>query len=142
MKQFIFILLSFFIIASCATSKWTPTSQLIPDNVQDVTPTKGEKLVIIYSTKWCYWCKVAKEWMKENNIEYLDQDFANPLVKKQLKEYADSIGYTERLDAVPIFVIEKKILIGYNPKQILCEIGRHKCFSKRFTTWETPMRKK
>jgi len=128
------------IIVSCATSKWIPTSLLTPEESK-TDPIKNEKIVIIYSTNWCYWCKVAKEFMTKNKIKFFVKDYDNPKEKKRLKDFADEIGYTERLDSVPILVIGRKILVGYNSEQILCEIGRKKCTIKLFTTWETPLRK-
>ena len=133
--------LAFFIIASCVTTEWKPTTFYHQDNIQVTTPVKGEHVVVIYSTSWCYWCKVAKEWMKKHNITYVEFDYDDPLVKKKLKAFADSIGYDGRLDGVPIFRINNKLFVGYNPEQLLCEIGRSKCStSKLFTTWETPLK--
>ena len=140
MKRLIFVFLSLFIIASCATSKWTTTSLLAEDKPAATAPIKGEKVVIIYSTDWCYWCKEAKKFLEENKIRFFERDYDDPEEKTKLKQFADEIKYTGRLNAIPIFVIGKKILIGYNAKQILCEIGRNKCVSKTFTTWETPLK--
>tara|TARA_R110002074_G_scaffold290110_1_gene461874 strand:- start:5 stop:442 length:438 start_codon:yes stop_codon:yes gene_type:complete len=129
------------VIASCVTTEWKPTTFYHQDNIQVTTPVKGEHVVVIYSTSWCYWCKVAKEWMKKHNITYVEFDYDDPLVKKKLKAFADSIGYDGRLDGVPIFRINNKLFVGYNPEQILCEIGRSKCSTnKLFTTWETPLK--
>ena len=139
--KFIFIFLSLFIIVSCSTSRWVPTASLVPDNIQETLPVKGEKIVIIYSTDWCYWCKFAKKFMVDNKITFIERDYDNPKNKKKLKDFANKIGYSGRLDAVPTFVIGRKILVGFSAEQILCEIGRKKCKSTLFTTWETPLRK-
>lgn len=78
--------------------------------------------------------------MKKNKISYVEQSVEDPKIKKKLTEYAKKIGYTGRLDAVPIFAINKKIIVGYNPEQILKEIGRRKTSVRDFTTWETPLK--
>jgi len=99
-----------------------------------------EKVVVIYSTGWCYWCKVAKEFMKKNKINFIEKNYSSPKVKKKLAQFAKSVGFIEELESVPIFVIGKKIFVGYNPKQILCEIGREKCLDRLFTKWRTPLK--
>jgi glutaredoxin len=140
MKRLIFVFLSLFIVTSCATSKWTATSLLTEDSPQVTAPIKEERLVVIYTTDWCYWCKEAKKFMKEHKTKFFERDYDNPEEKTKLKQFADETKYTGRLNAIPLFVIGRKILIGYNAKQILCEIGRNKCVSKTFTTWETPLK--
>ena len=104
-------------------------------------PVKNtEKVVVVYSTDWCHWCDVAKKFMKKNKINIIEKDYSDPKVKKKLVRFAKSVGFTEDLESVPIFVIGKKIFVGYNQKQILCEIGREKCLNRFFTTWRTPLK--
>ena len=143
-QRLIFTALALFIIMSCGTSSWQPTAIHHPeaDGIQSTTPVEGEYIVMLYSTDWCYWCKVAKKWMKKEKIKFLERDYDDPFHKKKVKEYAKIIGYEGNLDSVPIFVIGPKIIVGYNPEQILCEIGREKCKTSRFSSWETPLRKK
>ena len=139
-KSTLFAIISLFVITACATTEWKPTTFYSHDNLQITTPAPGEHIVIIYTTKWCYWCKVAKKWMVKNSVTYVEQDLEKPSVQKKLKKFADSIGYKERLNSVPIFAINKKIYVGYNPEQILDAIGRKKSSVKLFTTWETPLK--
>ena len=141
LQKLVFTLFALLIITSCVSSQWSPTTIYHPEteNIQTTTPIAGEYIVMIYSTDWCYWCKVAKKWMKKEKIKFLERDYDDPFHKKKLKEYAKTIGYKGDLNSVPIFVIGKKILIGYNPDQILCEIGRSKCSSQLFSSWQTPL---
>ena len=141
LQKLVFTLFALLIITSCVSSQWSPTTIYHPEteNIQTTTPIAGEYIVMIYSTDWCYWCKVAKKWMKKEKIKFLERDYDDPFHKKKLKEYAKIIGYKGDLNSVPIFVIGKKILIGYNPDQILCEIGRSKCSSQLFSSWQTPL---
>ena len=78
--------------------------------------------------------------MQKHNVKYVDLDLNKYENKKKLKAYAKSIGYEGRLNSVPIFAINNKIYIGYNPEQILDAIGRKKSKSRLFTTWETPLK--
>jgi arsenate reductase-like glutaredoxin family protein len=82
----------------------------------------------------------CKKMDGKKSITYVEQDLEKPSVQKKLKNFADSIGYAERLNSVPIFAINKKIYIGYNPEQILNAIGRKKSSVKLYTTWETPLK--
>tara|TARA_Y100000591_G_scaffold175289_1_gene151435 strand:- start:15589 stop:15981 length:393 start_codon:yes stop_codon:yes gene_type:complete len=127
---------------SCGTSSWQPTAIHHPetDGIQSTTPVQGEYIVMLYSTDWCYWCKVAKKWMKKEKIKFLERDYDDPFHKKKVKEYAKIIGYEGNLDSVPIFVIGTKIIVGYNPKQILSEIGRIKSKTNLYSTWRTPLK--
>ena len=141
-QRLIFTALALFIIMSCGTTGWQPTAIYHPeaDNIQRTEPVKKEFMVTLYSTDWCYWCKVAKKWMTKEKIQFVVKDYDDPTEKKKLMDYAKTIGYAGNLDAVPIFVIGTKIIVGYNPKQVLCEIGRAKCKTNNFTTWRTPLK--
>ena len=140
LKGLAVVALALGVVASCVTTEWKPTTFYHQDDIQMATPVKGEHIVLIFSTKWCYWCKVAKKWMQKHSVTYVDLDLDKDENKKKLKDFADSIGYTERLNSVPIFVINNKIYIGYNPEQIMDAIGRKKSKSQLFTTWETPLK--
>ena len=141
-QRLIFTALALFIIMSCGTTGWQPTAIHHPesDSIQQTEPKKGEFIVMLYSTDWCYWCKVAKKWMTKEKIKFVERDYDDPEEKKKLMDYAKTIGYAGNLDAVPIFVIGTKIIVGYNPKQVLCEIGRTKCKTSLFSTWRTPLK--
>ena len=78
--------------------------------------------------------------MKKEKIKFLERDYDDPFHKKKIKEYAKIIGYEGNLDSVPIFVIGTKIIVGYNPKQILSEIGRTKSKTNLYSTWRTPLK--
>jgi len=144
LQKLFFTLFAILIITSCVTTEWKPTVIYHPEteNIQTTIPVEGEYIVMLYSADWCYWCKVAKKWMKKEKIKFLERDYEDPFHKKKVKEYAKIIGYEGNLDSVPIFVIGPKIIVGYNPKQVLCEIGREKCKTSRFSAWESPLRQK
>ena len=85
----------------------------------------GPEYVVIYSTSWCYWCKVAKKFLEENNIIYIEKNFEDPSDRKELMELAKEWGYDPaKLNGVPIILVKRKIIIGYNPKRILSLLGR------------------
>jgi len=93
----------------------------------------SDDIVIIYSTSWCYWCKVAKQFMVDNNIEYIEKDLENEKHWKELKEIAKSIGYKGNLNIVPLFIIKDTIISGYQPLEILSLLGRKKGIMKTYS---------
>lgn len=144
LQKLVFALFAILIITSCVSSNWQPTAIYHPETetVQTTTPVKNEFIVIMYSTDWCYWCKVAKKWMIKEKIQFVEKNYDDPNVKKKLKEYAKTIGYAGNLDSVPIFVIGTELMVGYNPNKILKAVGRKQINKNIDSSWETPLRKK
>ncbi|HEY4509097.1 MAG TPA: glutaredoxin family protein [Candidatus Paceibacterota bacterium] len=70
------------------------------------------KKVTIYSTPTCHFCNMAKDYFKENNVEYtafdvsVDQD-----KRKEMMEKSGQLG-------VPVIIIGDKIIIGFNKPKI------------------------
>ena len=68
--------------------------------------------VEIYSTPWCAYCKMAKEYFKKNNIEYTAYDVATDVAKRQ-----ELIDKTHQM-GVPVIIIDGKIVIGFDRGKI------------------------
>jgi len=68
--------------------------------------------VFIYSTPWCVYCKMAKEYFKKNNIEYTEYDVAVDMAKRQ-----ELIDKTHQM-GVPVIIIDGKIVIGFDRGKI------------------------
>ncbi len=68
--------------------------------------------VKIYSTPTCPWCKKAKAYFKENNIEFTDVDVsADETAQKEMVEKSGQMG-------VPVIEIDGKILVGFDQGKI------------------------
>ena len=110
------------VLLACAAIEST-----IRHNAQAIKQQE-QPIVIIYSTEWCHWCKKAKEFMTEKNIKFIEKD---PRIEKDFNELlgmARKTGVsTEKLNAVPIFIIKNKIIIGFNPEEILCMVTSEEC---------------
>ena len=66
--------------------------------------------------------------MNENNIKFIEKHPKNPKDFKELVDLAKKIGVdTNSLNVVPIFIIKNKIIIGFNPKEILCTLSGQVC---------------
>ena len=68
--------------------------------------------IVIFSTPWCPGCKAACEYMRENNIPFIQKDVdAN-------ENYLEELETRYKISAVPVIVIGKddKILKGFVPE--------------------------
>ena len=69
-------------------------------------------MVEIYSTPWCAYCNMAKEYFKKNNIAYSEYDVASDATKRQ-----EMLDKTHQM-GVPVIIINGKIIIGFDRGKI------------------------
>lgn len=72
--------------------------------------------ITIYSTEFCGFCKLLKQYLDENNIEYKDVDVSsNEEVQKEMIEKSGQTG-------VPVSIIEKdgeeEVVVGFQKEKI------------------------
>lgn len=70
------------------------------------------KSVTIYSTPTCPYCKMAKEYMKENGVEFKDVDVAAD--EKAAEEMIEKSGQM----GVPVLDIGGEIIVGFDREAI------------------------
>lgn len=76
--------------------------------------------VTIYSTPGCVYCKMAKEFFKENNIAYDDHDVLSDLAaRKEMFDKSHQMG-------VPVIAIDGKIIVGFDKETIEEALGMKK----------------
>jgi glutaredoxin 3 len=68
--------------------------------------------VYIYSTPWCAYCKMAKEFFKKNDVTYTEYDVSTDMVKRQ-----EMLDKTHQM-GVPVIVIGNKIVVGFERARI------------------------
>jgi len=68
--------------------------------------------VKVYSTNFCPYCKMAKEFLKEKNISFEDINVQEN--KEAAREMIEKSGQT----GVPVIEIDGQIVIGFNLEQI------------------------
>ena len=73
--------------------------------------------VIIYTTPYCVYCKMAKEFFIKNSIAYEEKDVASDLAAQQ--EMIASSGQM----GVPVIRINGKIIIGFDQPRIKEALG-------------------
>lgn len=77
----------------------------------------AEKVVMIYFTPTCPWCKKAKSFLDENGIAYQgfnvaeDKNARDEMIKK-----SDQMG-------VPVIEIDGEIMVGFNPAELKEKLG-------------------
>jgi len=70
------------------------------------------KKVIIYSTPTCIYCRLAKEWLKQNNISFVDYDLSVDAEKRD-----EIIKKTGQM-GVPVIEVDEEIIIGFDKKKL------------------------
>lgn len=70
------------------------------------------KNVTIYSTPTCHFCHAAKEFFKENNIEFTDHDVSSDAKKRQ--EMVQKSGQMR----VPVIFIDDEMIVGFDESKI------------------------
>ncbi|GMQ95107.1 MAG: glutaredoxin family protein [Patescibacteria group bacterium] len=77
------------------------------------------KKVIIYTTPTCGYCKMVKEFFKENNVEYEEFDVAADEGKRdEMIEKSGQMG-------VPVVYIDDEMVVGFDKARLteLLELG-------------------
>jgi len=76
--------------------------------------------VTIYTTPTCIYCKAAKEYFTENNIEYEEKNVAQDRVAlDEMVKKSEQMG-------VPVFDINGSIVVGFDHKTIASLLGLSK----------------
>jgi len=75
------------------------------------------KTVKVYSTSTCPWCIRAKQFLKENNIDFQNIDVSiNQQAVDELMQKSGQMG-------VPVLDIEGEIIVGFDKDKIKQSLG-------------------
>ena len=75
------------------------------------------KSVKVYSTATCPWCIRAKQFLKENNIDFQNIDVSsNQQAVDELMQKSGQMG-------VPVLDIEGEIIVGFDKEKIKQSLG-------------------
>jgi glutaredoxin-like protein NrdH len=84
---------------------------------------KNEHKVVVYALSTCVWCKMTKQYLKDNEIEYeyIDVDLCEPeekeRVRKQITSKGGSLNY-------PTVIVDENILItGFRKDKLKEALG-------------------
>ncbi|PIT91283.1 NrdH-redoxin [Candidatus Kaiserbacteria bacterium CG10_big_fil_rev_8_21_14_0_10_49_17] len=76
-----------------------------------------DKKVTIYSTPTCHFCQLAKEFLKEKNIEFTDYNVAEDMEKRQ--EMMEKSGQM----AVPVIFVDDEMMVGFDQDKLAATLG-------------------
>lgn len=77
----------------------------------------GTNPIIVYTTPSCFYCKIAKEFLKRNNIPLEERDVeATGAFMKEMEEKSHQRG-------VPVFEIGDEIFVGFDRPAIAKALG-------------------
>ena len=75
------------------------------------------KNVTIYSTPTCHFCHMAKDFFKENSVEFTDHDVSADTAKRQeMVEKSGQMG-------VPVIFIGEDMVIGFDKPKVQQLLG-------------------
>ena len=73
-------------------------------------PVRPER-VTVYTTKTCHWCKVAKAYLIDNEIEFREVDIiADAKGRKEMALMTGQFG-------VPVIAIDGRAMVGWDPRE-------------------------
>lgn len=73
--------------------------------------------VTIYSTPSCVYCRLAKQYFKENNVDFQEIDVAADQQKaEEMIEKSGQLG-------VPVIEIDKEVIVGFDKPKIQKALG-------------------
>jgi len=86
------------------------------DNTNNMS-AGGGKNVTIYSTPTCHFCHAAKEFFKENKIEFTDNDVSNDAEKRnEMVKKSGQMG-------VPVIFVDNEMIIGFDENKLKSLLG-------------------
>ncbi|MCX8189924.1 MAG: glutathione S-transferase N-terminal domain-containing protein [Candidatus Diapherotrites archaeon] len=76
-------------------------------------PKNSKNKVVVYSTPTCPYCIIAKKFLKENGVDYVEYNVAADKEKAmEMYEKSGQLG-------VPVIDINGKIIVGFDKGAIL-----------------------
>lgn len=72
----------------------------------------GQKKVAIYTTPTCVYCRMAKEFFRENNIAFTEYDVMIDVARRnEMMEMTGQLG-------VPVITIDDSAIVGFNKQKV------------------------
>lgn len=70
---------------------------------------RGEAEVVVYSTKWCGWCRKTLAWLDGRGVDYVNKDIESD--DRYRSELVEKTGRT----SIPVVEIDGELIRGYDP---------------------------
>lgn len=68
--------------------------------------------ITIYTTPTCIYCKMAKQWFKENNVSYEEKDVSSDAQARQ-----EMIDKSQQM-GVPVIEVGNELIIGFDKERL------------------------
>ena len=87
----------------------------------NVSGQKRQHKVVLYALSTCVWCKMTKQFLKDNDIEYdyIDVDLCQEEDKQKIREHIQSKGGPL---SYPTTIVDDKVVITGFRKDKLKEV--------------------
>ena len=84
---------------------------------------KNEHKVVVYALSTCVWCKMTKQYLKDNEIEFetIDVDLCEPEEKEQVHQQIQSKG--GNLSYPTVIVDDKTLITGFRKDKMKEALG-------------------
>jgi len=88
-----------------------------------VTGKKNEHRVIVYALSTCVWCKMTKQYLNDNEVEYefIDVDLCEPEEKEMARQQIQSKGGS--LNYPTIIVDNSTVITGFRKDKLKEALG-------------------
>jgi glutaredoxin len=88
-----------------------------------VSGKNNQHKVVVYALSTCVWCKMTKQYLKDNEVEfeYIDVDLCEPEEKEQARQQILSKGGS--LNYPTTIVDDKKVVTGFRKDQLKEALG-------------------
>jgi glutaredoxin len=88
-----------------------------------VSGQKNQHKVVLYALSTCAWCKMTKQFLKDNDVEYeyIDVDLCEEEDKQKIREHIQSKGGP--LSYPTIIIDDNLLIIGFRKDKLTEALG-------------------
>ena len=90
-------------------------------NISKVSGKNNKHKVFVYALSTCVWCKLTKQFLNDNSIQYefVDVDLADEKDKEKIHETIQNMG---GMLSYPTIIVDDKVVINGFRKDKLTEV--------------------
>ena len=79
-------------------------------NISKVSGKNNKHKVFVYALSTCVWCKLTKQFLNENNVQYefVDVDLEDEKTKQKIHETIQNLG---GMISYPTTIVDDKVVI-------------------------------
>jgi glutaredoxin 3 len=75
------------------------------------------KKITIYSTPTCHYCNLAKDYFKENKIDFTAYDVASDIERRrEMMAKSGQLG-------VPVILVDDQVIVGFDKSRLAQVLG-------------------